>query len=96
MKLSYPKHHLVKTGHISHCQVCNSDKLHLILNLGHQPLCDTLLTEEMLNEPEKTYPLKMIWCEECSCVQLDYCVSGTEVYHPDYPYRSGITKDLAE
>lgn len=96
MKLSYPKHHFVKTGHISHCQVCNSDKLHLILNLGHQPLCDTLLTEEMLNEPEKTYPLRMIWCEECSCVQLDYCVSGTEVYHPDYPYRSGITKELAE
>ena len=96
MELSYPKHHFVKTGHISHCQVCNSDKLHLILDLGHQPLCDTLLTEEMLNEPEKTYPLRMIWCEECSCVQLDYCVSGTEVYHPDYPYRSGITKELAE
>lgn len=96
MKLSYPKHHFVKAGHISHCQICNSDKLNLILNLGHQPLCDTLLTEEMLNEPEKTYPLRMIWCEECSCVQLDYCVSGTEVYHPDYPYRSGITKELAE
>lgn len=96
MKLSYPKHHFVKTGHISRCQVCNSDKLHTILDLGHQPLCDSLLSEEMLNKPEKSYPLRMIWCEKCTCVQLDYCVAGSEVYHPNYPYRSGITKELDE
>lgn len=96
MKLTYPKHHFVKTGHIINCQICNSNKLKLILDLGHQPLCDTLLTEKMLNEPEKTYPLRMMWCEECTCAQLDYCVSGSDVYHPDYPYRSGITKELAE
>lgn len=96
MKSSYPKHHLVKVGHINHCQICNSSKLHLVLDLGHQPLSDTLLSDKMLNEPEKTYPLRMMWCEKCTCVQLDYCVSGAEVYHPDYPYRSGITKELAE
>ncbi len=96
MKLSYPKHHFVKDGHIKNCQVCNSDKLHLILDLGHQPLCDTLLTKEMLNEPEKTYPLKMLWCQDCTCVQLDYCVPGSEVYYPNYPYRTGITKELAQ
>lgn len=96
MSLGYPKNHFVKVGHISRCQICNSDKLHLILDLGHQPLCDTLLTEQMLNEPEKTYPLRMMWCENCTGVQIDYCVSAEEVYHPDYPYRSGITKELAE
>ena len=95
MKLSYPKHHSIKTGYISTCQICNSSKLHTILDLGHQPLCDSLLTDKALNEPEKTYPLRMIWCEKCSGVQIDYCVSGEEVYHPDYPYRSGITKELA-
>lgn len=96
MNLSYPKHHLIKAGHTSSCQICNSVKLHLVLDLGHQPLCDTLLSKETLNEPEKTYPLRMNWCENCSLVQLDYIVSGSEVYHPDYPYRSGITKELAE
>lgn len=96
MKLPYPKHHFIKTGHISRCQVCNSEKLHLILDLGHQPLCDSLLSKEMLNQPEKNYPLRMMWCENCTCVQLDYCVSGSEVYHPKYPYRSGITKELEE
>src|SRR3989344_14736 len=96
MKLNYPKHHFVNVGHISRCQVCNSDKLHLVLDLGYQPLCDSLLSKNMLNEPEKTYPLRMVWCENCTGVQIDYCVSGSEVYYPDYPYRSGITKELAQ
>lgn len=96
MNLNYPKHHFVKTGHIPRCQICNSPKLHLILDLGHQPLCDTLLTKKMLDEPETTYPLRMMWCQDCTGVQLDHCVDGKIVYHPDYPYRSGISKPLAD
>ncbi len=96
MKPIYPEHHFVKTGHIASCQVCNSKKLHTILDLGHQPPCDTLLSDKDLNEPEKTYPLRMIWCEECTGAQIDYCVDGSEVYHPDYPYKSGVTQELVE
>lgn len=96
MTSTYPAHHFVKTGYIPTCQVCNSDKLHTILNLGHQPLCDTLLTKAMLNEPEKTFPLRMVWCENCSLVQIDYCVDGSEVFHPEYPYKSGVTRELVE
>ena len=96
MKLSYPKHHLIKTGRINTCQVCDSNRLFTVLDLGHQPLCDTLLTDAMLNEPEKTYPLRMIWCKNCTNVQIDYCVDGKEVYHPNYPYKSGVTKELVE
>lgn len=96
MNLSYPKHHSIETGQIIKCQICNSSKLHQILDLGHQPLCDSLLTEKMLNEPEKNYPLRMIWCEDCTGVQIDYCVDGSEVYYPDYPYKSGVTKELVE
>ena len=92
----YPAHHFVKTGFITTCQVCNSDQIHTILDLGHQPLCDSLLTKEMLNQPEITYPLRMVWCKNCTVCQIDYCVDGHEVYHPTYPYRSGITKELAE
>jgi len=96
MNFVYPAHHMIKNGHLNNCQICDSKKLNLIIDLGHQPLCDSLLTKEMLNNPEKTYPLRMMWCEECSLAQLDYCVDGNEVYHPDYPYRTGITKELVE
>lgn len=92
----YPEHHLVKNGHISRCQICNSDKLHLILDLGHQAPCDSMLTKEMLNEPEITYPLRMCWCQDCSLAQIDYCIDGNIVYHPDYPYRAGVTKEVAD
>lgn len=92
----YPEHHMIKNGHISKCQICNSSKLHQILDVGHQPLCDSLLTKEMLDEAETTYPLRMIWCEECTLVQIDYCVDGSIVYHPNYPYKSGVTKELVE
>lgn len=96
MNTKYPKHHLVKTGHIGNCQICNSKKLHMILDLGYQPLCDTLLSKADLDKTEITYPLHMMWCESCSGVQIDYCVDGKVVYHPNYPYKSGISKPLVE
>lgn len=95
-KLGYPEYHFIKVGHISNCQVCNSNNLHLVLDVGYQPLCDTLLSKTELDKPEKTYPLRMMWCENCTNVQIDYCVDGREVYHPNYPYKSGVTKELVE
>jgi len=94
MKSLYPAYHFIPTGHIIRCQVCNHPRLRLILDLGYQPLSDTLLSKTMLFMPEKTYPLRMMWCPKCTVVQLDYCVDGKEVYHPDYPYRPGITQEL--
>jgi len=91
---TYPVHHLVKCGHISRCQVCDSARVHLVLDLGHQPMCGSMLTKERLDQPEKAYPLRMYWCEDCSLAQIDYCVDGSEVFFPDYPYRSGITREL--
>jgi len=55
------------------------------------------VTKEKLNEPEVTYPLRMYWCEECSVVQLDYCVDNNILYPPqNYTYKTGITKELVE
>ncbi len=96
MKFVYPEHHLVKNGTLTNCQICNSAKMNLILDLGNQPLCDSLLSKEMLHSPEITYPLRMLWCQDCCLAQLDYCVDGADVYHPDYPYRTGITRELVE
>ena len=48
----------------------------------------------MLNLPEKTYPLRLMHCPESGLAQLDYVVDGSEIYYPDYPYRSGISRPL--
>lgn len=88
--------HNFEPGPLTCCQVCGSTRLELVVDLGHQPLCDTLLSKEELQQPEMTYPLRQVWCRDCTLSQLDYVVPGNVVYHADYPYRSGITRELAE
>ncbi|MCU0720273.1 MAG: class I SAM-dependent methyltransferase [Pirellula sp.] len=87
--------HNIPNGHVSQCQVCGNPDLQEVLNLGHQPLCDTLLSSEELLQPEIHFPLRQMWCPKCTLSQLDYVVSGPVVYHPEYPYRSGVTRELA-
>ena len=87
--------HDVAVGHLDRCQICGSTDLELVLDVGHQPLCDSLLTEVQLNKPEASFPLRLFRCPSCTLTQLDHVVDGSVVYKPDYPYRSGITKELA-
>jgi hypothetical protein len=90
---SIPDHDVVP-GPLTRCQISGSSDLELIIDLDCQPLCDSLLTKTQLLQPETTYPLRLYLCPESGLAQLDYVVDGSVVYHPDYPYRSGITKEL--
>jgi hypothetical protein len=88
--------HDVAPGKLDRCQITGSRDLHLVIDLGHQPPCDSLLTAPMLDQPETTYPLRLVHCPASGLAQLDYVVDGSVVYHPDYPYRSGISRPLEE
>jgi SAM-dependent methyltransferase len=87
--------HDIPSGKVDRCQICGSDRLELVIDLGHQPLCDSLPSLSALDEAETTYPLRQVWCRDCTLSQIDHVVPGEVVYHPQYPYRSGITKELA-
>lgn len=87
--------HDVSPGKLSRCQISGSENLELVIDLDCQPLCDSLLTKDQLHQPETFYPLRLYACPESGLAQLDYVVDGSVVYHPEYPYRSGITKELA-
>ena len=86
--------HDASPGKLDRCQITGSSDLNPVIDLGYQPPCDSLLTAEMLNQPEKTYPLRLMHCPESGLAQLDYVVDGAEIYYPDYPYRSGISWPL--
>lgn len=86
--------HDVPVGPLKRCQITGSKNLHQIIDLGYQPPCDSLL--ESLDQPEKYYPLRLNLAPESGLAQLDYVVDGAEIYHPEYPYRSGISKPLEE
>lgn len=91
---SMPNHDL-PIGSIDWCQVCNARELDLVLDLGHQPPCDSLLTTAQMSEPELIYPLRFLRCRHCGLVQIDHVVKPDVLFHPHYPYRSGITATLA-
>ncbi len=86
--------HDIAPGLVTNCQVCGSSRLEPVIDLGHQALSDSLLTRSQLDEPEVTYPSRFIRCIDCSLGQLDYVVDPKTVFHPAYPYRTGITREL--
>lgn len=86
--------HDVPVGPLTRCQITGSENLFQAIDLGYQPPCDALL--DRLDCPEKTYPLRLNVCPDSGLAQLDYVVAGEEIYPPSYPYRSGISKPLAD
>ena len=86
--------HNFSTGKINKCQVCGSNKLISVMNLGNQPLANTLLLNTEEEEQVQKYPVNIIRCDECTLLQLDYIVDQKKVYHLEYPYLSGITKTV--
>lgn len=75
------------------CRICDSTNLIPVLDLGLQPWANNFLTEEQVGQ-EESYPLFVVYCNDCSCVQLDYTVPK-EVMFADHTYVSGTTKTLA-
>ncbi len=86
-----------KDGELSYCMVSGSNDIEDVIDLGDQPLCDSLLTNlDKEKKIEKFYPLRIKANYKLGCSQLSYIVPGKEVYHADYPYRPGITKQIVE
>lgn len=84
-------------GELSHCMISGNEKIEEIINLGDQPLCDSLLTNLNVDKnKEKFYPLRLKANYDLGCSQLSFIVPGEEVYHADYPYRPGITNEIVQ
>jgi len=56
------------------------------------PPADGFLSKGELCLKEKSYPLEVCICKDCSLVQLGYTVSPQILYQMNYPYESSITK----
>ncbi len=64
------------------CQVCGSKDLTLLFDMGMQPVPEGAAAG-------KRYPLRLIRCDECTLVQLDYVVPQEELFAKDHPYSTG-------
>jgi SAM-dependent methyltransferase len=75
------------------CRVCDANGLEPVIDLGLQPWCNGFLkADEVGHEPK--YPLRVVYCEKCSTVQLDVTVKK-EIMFGDHTYLSGVTKSLS-
>ena len=44
------------------CRSCGTGGLDEILDLGHQPLANRILTRDELDAPEPRFPLRLVFC----------------------------------
>lgn len=80
-----------KMGLAASCQMCKSPKLHMVLDLGFHAPADAFIPKERLNEPETRFPLRLVSCEECGLLQLDYIADRETFYKDGYAYVSSTT-----
>ncbi len=72
------------------CRLCTTPLPEPFLDLGQQPLCESFLLPESLNEMEPFYPLTVFRCGECQLVQLQAYVSPENIF-TEYAYFSSYS-----
>ena len=78
---------------INRCQICNYPT-HEIIALGDIPLVDGLIDPAHAHEPVVKYPAPLVFCPECTLVQLGCIVDPKLLFPLDYPYTSSTTSVL--
>jgi len=77
------------------CRSCGYAQLQEVLSLGCTPLANALLTAEQLKQPEDTYPLELVFCSQCSLVQLTESVSPEKLFR-EYLYFSSFSDTMLQ
>lgn len=73
------------------CRCCGSQKIKSVVSLGFTPLANALLTKEQLDQPEEKYPLDLVFCEDCTLVQIVETVPPEKLFCR-YFYNSSISQ----
>lgn len=74
----------------SPCEVCGTEGLIPVLDLGNHPLCDDLIPIESDLECSE-YPINIVYCNECYTAFQNYEVDKKLLFPPSYHYRARMT-----
>jgi len=77
------------------CRSCGSSDLHLILSLGQTPLANSLLTAEQLQQSEPSFPLDLVFCGNCTLVQITETVPPEQLFS-NYLYFSSFSDTMLQ
>jgi len=75
------------------CRSCGKAVLQPILSLGRMPLANSLLTESQLTQTELTYPLDLVFCSDCTLVQITEIVPPEQLFR-EYLYFSSFSDTM--
>lgn len=78
---------------IQQCEICNNKDLIPVLNLGNHPLCDDLVKIDS-SRICKTYPIEILFCENCISAHQKYQIPKEDLFPKDYHYRAKETQDV--
>ncbi len=67
-----------------------------MLDLGVTPLADRMPSAAHADRDEPRFPLEVVFCPECSLVQILETVDPAMLFDDDYPYFSSFSKYLLE
>ncbi len=73
---------------ITQCRVCQAGGLTSILSFGDMPLANAYAVTS--DAPESRYPLEVVLCKNCGCVQLAHTVDPKLLFS-DYLYTSSTS-----
>jgi len=74
------------------CRGCGLEKLSLLVDLGHSPISNELISLNNLNLPEVNYPLKVYVCDSCGFAQTPEITARETLFSEDYVYYSSFSK----
>ena len=72
------------------CRACGSTALSPFFDAGDVALANSFLRKEDLGKPEATYPLAVLFCENCSFVQLSVVVRPDILFRNYIYFSSGV------
>jgi hypothetical protein len=80
---------------ITTCEVCGSNNLESVLNLGAHPLCDDLV-EIGSDRVNREYPIEILFCKKCITAHQRFQVAKDELFPKTYHYRARMTKSVLD
>jgi C-methyltransferase-like protein/putative zinc binding protein/methyltransferase family protein len=83
------------TGAPFRCRSCGSVSVAVVLSLGQTPLANSLVSPEDLDKPEPRFPLDLVFCRDCSLVQITETVPPEQLFR-QYLYFSSFSDTMLE
>jgi SAM-dependent methyltransferase len=77
------------------CRSCGAHGLCSVIDLGHQPLANSLRSHGGVDDAEPRYPLELFLCTRCALAQVPVSVPPEQIFL-EYPYFSSVSPSMVE